>query len=125
MGANKTAKAISRASTAAGGITEIIENMDNLAKEKLPSSDHSRRRSFEDEMKILADLRKLKPFVQQNGRAHASFARINEDPLATLDEEELNRWLARHERNLTMGYHGDMIADSDPESDPESDQELD
>ena len=105
MGANKTAKAISRASTAAGGITEIIENMDNLTKVKLPSSDHSRRRSFEDEMKILADLRKLKQFVQQNGRAHASFARINEDPLATLDEEELNRWLARHERNLTTGYH--------------------
>lgn len=35
-------------------------------------------------------------------RKHDSFKDILPDPLATLDEQELNQWLSRHKKNLLL-----------------------
>ena len=102
MGANKTDKAIERASRAAAGVRKIVENFDTQVSLSPASSTHSHKSSARDEAKILTDLRQVKPFSNQPGRSHDSFPNIRPDPLETMDAEELDRWLTRHKKNLLL-----------------------
>ena len=102
MGANKTDKAIDRSSRASGGERQIAENYDKQVNRPVHSSSHSHQSSVLDDKKILADLRTLKPFNTIPNRKHDSFQEISSDPLATLDETELARWLSRHKKNLLL-----------------------
>ncbi|KAJ7373248.1 hypothetical protein OS493_012837 [Desmophyllum pertusum] len=66
------------------------------------NSSHTHSSSSLDEGKILADLCEVKPFdFQPNGRFD-SFPDIMADPLVSLDQEEFNKWFARHKRNLLL-----------------------
>ena len=102
MGANKTNKAIDRSSRASGGERQIVENYDQQVNRVDHASAHSHQSSVSDEKKILADLRTLKPFGTVPNRKHESFQDISSEPLATLDETELAKWLSRHKKNLLM-----------------------
>ena len=102
MGANKTNKAIDRSSRASGGERQIVENYDQQVNRGVHSSSHSHQSSVLDEKKILADLRTLKPFDTVPNRKHESFQEISSEPLATLDETALAKWLSRHKKNLLM-----------------------
>ena len=99
MGANKTDKAIDTASRAVGGTKKIVENFDYMVYRGTRSSSHSHASSVKDELKVLGDLRVLKPFSTQPNRKHASFRSIDSDPLGSLDEEELDEWLQKHKQN--------------------------
>lgn len=103
MGANKTEKAIINASRAAGGQRKVIENFDTQINRAAPlASSHTHKSAAADESKVQLDLRIVKPFNPQPNRMHDSFPVISSDPLATLDEVELDRWLNRHKRNLIL-----------------------
>ena len=102
MGANKTDNAIARASRAAGGVRKIIENFDSQVSLSPVSSSHTQKSSAADEAKVSRDLRQLKPFSNQPGRRHESFPMLGPDPLESIDHEELDNWLRRHQRNLLL-----------------------
>lgn len=102
MGANKTDKAIENASRAAGGQRKVVENFDVQINRAFSSSSHTHRSTAADESKILADLRTLKPFTNEPNRMHDSFPNVLPDPLATLNQAELETWLTRHKRNLML-----------------------
>ena len=102
MGANKTDKAIDTASRAVGGTKKIVENFDYMVYRGTRSSSHSHASSVKDELKVLRDLRVLKPFSTQPNRKHASFRSIDSDPLESLDEEKLDEWLQKHKQNLML-----------------------
>ena len=102
MGANKTDKAIDSSSRASGGERQIVENYDEQVNRGVHAASHSHQSSVSDEKKILADLRTLKPFDTVPNQMHVSFQEITSEPLATLDETELAKWLARHKKNLLM-----------------------
>jgi hypothetical protein len=61
---------------------------------------HTHKASVPDELKILKDLRELRPFLIQPGRAHSSFPSISTNPLATLNTGEFKTWLLRHKKYL-------------------------
>lgn len=103
MGANKTNKAIERASKAVGGVQKIVENFHCQASVQPSSAAHSHKSSTADELQILEDLRKLKPFTIQAGRAHNSFPNVAADPFNCLDKVAFIKWLARHKKNIL--YH--------------------
>ena len=63
---------------------------------------HSHKSSATDEGKILRDLCDLKPFTTVPNRKHDSFPDIVDDPLSTLKEEEFDKWVARHRKNLLL-----------------------
>lgn len=111
MGANKTEKAIERVSRAAGGVRKIVYVFEDQASIKPKSSAHSHKSSTEDEHKILADLRKVKPFSQTPGRSHKSFVGISSDPLANLDEEKFCEWLQRHQKNIAIHFPSQSLDD--------------
>lgn len=120
MGANKTEKAIQRISKAAGGVRKIVDVFEDQALIKPKSSAHSHKSSSDDEKKILADLRKLKPFSQIPGRSHNSFVGISPDPLKDFNEEKFGMWLERHQQNIAMHFPTVDDDDNDEGSDNEN-----
>ena len=102
MGANKTNKAIDRSSRATGGERKIIENFDHKVNKAVNSSSHTHSSSALDEGKILADLREVQPFAYRPNRRFDSFPDIMADPLQSLDQENFNKWLAKHKKNLLL-----------------------
>lgn len=104
MGSNKTDKAIGRASKASSGIRQIIEAFDEQSGVHVSSSSHSHRASDEDERKICADLRSLRPYNHVPERKHNSFQNINANELDDLDQQKFEDWLSRHKRNIVMHF---------------------
>ncbi len=79
MGQNETKKAMVRASKAASGIHKIISAMNDALEIHKGSKRHIKNSSSDDEMLMLQDLRKLKPFKRVPGRHHmCSFSRTPE-----------------------------------------------
>ena len=62
MGANKTKKAIGRASQASGGVTKVVEAFESQVRMARKSSTHTHKSATTDEVLILHDLRSLRPF---------------------------------------------------------------
>ncbi|CAB4011884.1 Hypothetical predicted protein [Paramuricea clavata] len=98
MGGNKTDKSIDWASRAVGGIQQSVENLNAETIKQAVSGTHSHQPSVSDELEIMKDLRKLRTFSTEPGRAHSSFPSISADPLATLINEEFEYWLKRHKQ---------------------------
>ena len=93
---NKTVSATEWSSRSSGGERQIVVNVDQQMNSVPPSSSHSLRSSITDEVKIMTDLRKLRPFKYD----HISFPDIAAKPLPTLDQEGLQDWLTKHKKNL-------------------------
>ena len=122
MGANKTEKAIDRVSRAAGGVRKIVDVFEAQASVRRRSSAHSHKSSADDECKILADLRKVKPFSQVPGRSHKSFMGISWDPLKNLDEEKFCEWLKRHQKNISVHFPTQSLDDSSSDDEENLDE---
>ncbi|KAJ7373246.1 hypothetical protein OS493_012835 [Desmophyllum pertusum] len=102
MGPNKTDNAIDKSSRASGGEDKIGENFDVQIHRATQSSSHSHRSTDADESIVMENLRVVKPFAIVPNRMHDSFPDILPDPLVSLDQTELDKWLARHKRNLLL-----------------------
>ena len=102
MGANKTTKAITRASRAVGGIRQIVENFDEKVALTRKSSAHTHRSDESDVVIILSDVRNLKPFAYSQGRKYKSFPKIEADNLKSLNADDFESWLSRHKNNLLI-----------------------
>lgn len=102
MGPNKTKEAIRCASRAEAGIHEIIVNFDFNSKVTPQSTRHTKMSSKEDELGMIKDLRKLKPFKVIPGRKHSSFSNITISPLTNVDMDETYTWLDRHRFQISI-----------------------
>ena len=123
MGSNKTDKAIGRASKTSSGIRQIIEAFDKQTGVRVLSSSHSHRASDEDEGKICADLRSLRPYEHVPERKHNSFHNINANELDDLDKQKFKDWLSRHKRNIVMHFPCEEDDDEDNDDDDYNDDE--
>jgi hypothetical protein len=104
MGANKTEKAITRASKASGGVSKVIESFDGQVGMVKKSSAHSHRSSSDDEKIISKDLRALRPFRKEDGRRYESFSDISCNPIHSFDKEKFREWITKHKNNIIMHY---------------------
>ena len=104
MGANKTEKAIQRMSKAAGGVSKIINVFEDQALIKPKSSIHSHKSSSDDEKKISADLKKVKPFSLMPGRSYESFTGVSSNPLEDFNDAKFGEWLQRHQKNIAVHF---------------------
>jgi len=102
MDANKSDKAIEKASRASGGQQKITENFDTQVNRAKHSSSHSHRSAAADGSKVMHDLRVVKPFNTELHRMFDSFPDIQADPLSTLNGTDFDKWLARHHKNLLL-----------------------
>ena len=102
MDANKSDKAIEKASRASGGQQKITENFDTQVNRAKHSSSHSHRSAAADESKVMQDLHVVKPFNTELHRMFDSFPDIQANPLSTLNCTDFDKWLARHHKNLLL-----------------------
>ena len=103
MGANKTPKAIIRASKSAAGVQQIVARFDVNAHIHSQSNSHTTCSSDEDESIIFKDLRKLRPFRIEPQRSHASFSDIEVSSLVGIDMLNFFAWLEKQKKNIAMG----------------------
>ena len=104
MGANKTEKAIQRASKAAGAVKKIVEAFGKQVSIHRKSSSHSHKSSLQDERMIQTDLRSLRPFHQVNERKFESFQDVSHNPTSSLDEGKFVAWINSHKKNMLMHF---------------------
>lgn len=100
MGANKTMKAVERATKAVHGQQEITFAYDQTAGVTATSIKHTRKSSDADEQVMMDDLRKLRPFSPVAGRSHPSFPLIPSSTTSWVDWPKLHQWLSKHKRRM-------------------------
>ena len=86
MGANKTHKAISRASKASDGVMKVVEAFENQVSMPKRSSSHTHKSSTYDELLVLRDLRALRPFRKEDGRSFEYFVKFHKIQLTNWTE---------------------------------------
>ena len=111
MGANKTEKAITRASKASGGVLKIVKAYQHQVYIHPKSTTHSHKSSINDEKIISSDLRGLRPFSEE-GRTFESFLQISSDPTSSLDKKKFVEWIQRYKKNILVHY---TVADDEEE----------
>ncbi|XP_028410703.1 uncharacterized protein LOC114533388 [Dendronephthya gigantea] len=104
MGANKTEKAIKRASKASGGVTEIVEAFEAQMNIHAKSTSHTHKSSTDDEAIVARDLRSLRPFRQEEERKFETFDGISHNPTHLLDKDKFKEWMERHKNNILIHY---------------------
>ena len=104
MGANKTEKAIGRASKASGGVTKVVEAFESRVRMPKTSWMHTHASATTDEIMIFRDLRAVRPFRKEDDRNFESFVGISHDPTHTFDELKFNEWIERHKKNILVHY---------------------
>eukprot|EP00794_Sanderia_malayensis_P016282 gene16282-17920_t len=100
MGANKTLNAITMQTKAVSGILDIISNFDQCLNVQKSSSNHSRKGSKDDEIKMISDLQSIRPFMVIPGRNHPSFPDISANPRNNLNMREFHLWIKKHLKQL-------------------------
>ena len=100
MGAKKTTKAIPRLSQSGAGVHEIKWSFNRETNIHRVSQMCSARSSVEDDLMMLQDLRKLRPFRVVSGRYHAHFPDTAISTTANLDVGELFPWFERHKNQI-------------------------
>lgn len=95
MGAQKTEKAINRASRAAGGLQYIVENFDEVTGIQPESTAHTYKNAESDIIDMIKIINKEKVFQAIPGRAHPTFAKIPKSLLDTLDIAKMEKWMKR------------------------------
>ena len=103
MGANKTRKAMMRASKASAGVRQIVQQLQDTTKIKKTSQAHRHRNKEDDEILMLQDLQKLKPFELSPGRYHRHFQDMHVSPASTVDMTKLFGWLEKHKKQIARG----------------------
>ena len=95
MISNKSEKNIFRRTAALAGLDFVTTNFDEESAVYKPSSKHSKAAVAEDEQIMLNDLRQVRPFKYQVGRAHDSFPKAERSVLAELHYSDLHSWMSR------------------------------
>ena len=103
MGANKTRKAMMRASKASAGVHQIVQQLRETTKVKQRSQAHTHKNKEDDETLMLQDLQKLKPFEVNPGRCHPNFQDMKVSPTSRVDMAKLFGWLEKHKKQIARG----------------------
>ncbi|XP_070532786.1 uncharacterized protein [Ptychodera flava] len=96
MYSNKTESNIKKVTSAIAGISDIAENFDKSSRILVRGKKHSAISAQEDEMAIIEDLRKIRPFQCLAGRYHPSFAHISNTIQDNLDRQHFYEWIDRN-----------------------------
>lgn len=124
MGANKSDKAITRASKASAGVSKVVESFEKQVNLHRRSSAHSHKSSDSDKRLILADLRDIRPFTKVEERSLESFVGISHDPTHLFDEVKFRESIKRHKKILrnNSASTGTELDSSDKESNSSNEQ---
>ncbi|CAG2216754.1 unnamed protein product [Mytilus edulis] len=123
LGANKTQKAIERASAAAGAIAAINDNI-AISLEITPKSSRHIKTLSPGEQQVMSDvLQDLKPFKFTPGRKYEGFEKLGENVFACIDGSKMKIDLDIIVNRLLSGHVDFGNDDIDSNSDSDSDDD--
>ena len=93
MGANKTEKAIERASKAIRATAAIVHKFDDITNTSTPSDKHSRTSYSRDRDLILQVLNLNGNFREIQGQNHSSFPNLKSSIMSKVSEKDLKDWI--------------------------------
>ena len=94
MGPNKTIDSITKICRAISGITDIVENADDLLLNvHKTSTKHTTRSSEEDEKGMIKDILNMHVFRYEEGRSHPSFPNIKRSPMRYMNIIQFHKWI--------------------------------
>lgn len=93
MFSNKTERNIENRTRAIAGIPDIAESFDKQSNVIVRAKKHSHLSSMADELTILQDLRKLRPFRIHPGRTHSAFPNVKRSVVDGLDVNHFHNWV--------------------------------
>ncbi len=102
MYANKTHSNIEKRSSAIAGIQRIGANFDEQSQVVARTSKHSTRGVALDEMTIMDDLRRLRPFNKVPGRCHRHFKDIVPSMVQLFDAQKFRAWVYQHKKDVLL-----------------------
>lgn len=82
-------------------ISAISENYDELGGVVVRANQHKKKESHEDEMKLVSDLRTVRPFAAVMGRKFPQFEKILSPFHNSLDKDHYSAWIKHHLKVLT------------------------
>ena len=100
MGAQKTFKAVDRATRAACGLKKIVEKFDDNTGVHPPSTAHSYQNAEKGQNDMISIVCGLKPFQEIPGRNHSSFPHLPKSPFDCVDIRILERCLKSRKQKL-------------------------
>lgn len=93
MHSNKTEKNISTRTRALAGVKDIGRNYDKTTSVIIRAKKHTIPSAAADELAMIEDLRKVRPFRREEGRTLQSFPGISGSMLSTLDVPKIKEWV--------------------------------
>lgn len=114
LASNKTESAICRATLAAEAVASVVDNLRSELHVSNRSGRHTHTSTENDEAKILATLREIRPFVFTPHRTCRGFDKLCESPYLAVDTEALHHHILRTVNRLSIGL---LSEDSDNDTD--------
>ena len=99
MYSNKTEASIFAMSSALYGVELISNNFDNTAKVLKRAQKRKLKDAERDEVAMIADLHRVRPFSHIEGRAYDQFRTIPSSPTKWLDIHKFNTWFLDHKND--------------------------
>ena len=93
MASNKTEGNIKTRTRAISGIREVAENFDSQSHVVIRSKKHTNKSSRVDEIAILDELRKVRPFLEQPGRQFISIKNVQPSIVNNLNILHYHQWI--------------------------------
>ena len=93
MFSNKTTANISNKTKSLARIDSVCENFDKVSDVKVRCKKHKKASYHDDELLMIEDLRKLRPFQKTPGRCHDSFKNIKQTVDLYLEPTHFHEWI--------------------------------
>ena len=103
LGANKTPKAISRLGKCIAPLADILDMFDTLHNISSQTADHKIPKADKDMTRLVNELHSAGVFHNLPGRKHHSFSKFKNNPVLSLNNEEVNTWLKIQWTKLIAG----------------------
>ena len=100
MYSNKTVSNIEARSSALPGLSSIAKNFDKTASTVVRAKKHQRKDASQDELSMMDDLRRLRPFCHQEGRRHHEFPNVPKSQVKNFDGMKFNSWFEKHKNGF-------------------------
>ena len=93
MYSNKTEKNIANHTKGLSGVRDLCEHFDETTKVVVRCKKHKHKDTVGDELVMIQDLRKLRPFATHPGRSHAAFQNIKKSVVDCMNVTDYHDWI--------------------------------
>jgi hypothetical protein len=100
VASNKSEATLPKRTAAFAGMENVSKRFDNQTKVIVRAQKHKVKSSESDELKIINELLKIKPFDVQKGRRLVSYPHPVKSPLKAMELDHLKNWIREHQYNV-------------------------